>query len=68
MIRYSIEDISDGKIAAWAGFDVMLMLALAATAYFAFRRPSYLPIAAGATATLLVDLAYPLLDPRVRLR
>ena len=40
--------------AAWAGFDVMLMLALAATAYFALRRPSYLPTAAGATATLLV--------------
>lgn len=48
------EQVSTHYDAAWAGFDVMLMLALAATAYFAFRRPSYLPTAAGATATLLV--------------
>lgn len=40
--------------AAWAGFDVLLALALAATAYFAFRRPGYLALAAAATATLLL--------------
>jgi hypothetical protein len=48
------EQLSTHYDAAWAGFDVMLVLALAATAYFALRRPGYLPIAAGATATLLV--------------
>lgn len=48
------EQVSTNYDAAWAGFDVMLMLALAATAYFALRRPGYLPAAAGATATLLV--------------
>ena len=48
------EQVSTNYDSAWAGFDVMLMLALAATAYFALRRPSYLPTAAGATATLLV--------------
>lgn len=48
------EQVSTHYDAAWAGFDVMLALALAATACFALRRPSYLPTAAGATATLLV--------------
>jgi hypothetical protein len=48
------EQVSTHYDAAWAGFDVMLALALAATAYFAFRRPGYLPTAAGATATLLI--------------
>jgi hypothetical protein len=48
------EQVSTNYDAAWAGFDVMLMLALAATAYFALRRPGYLPAAAGAKATLLV--------------
>ena len=32
------EQVSTHYDAAWAGFDVMLMLALAATAYFALRR------------------------------
>jgi hypothetical protein len=40
--------------AAWAGFDVMLVVALASTAYFALRRSRCLAIAATATATLLV--------------
>ncbi len=40
--------------AAWAGFDVILLIALAATAYFALRRSRYLSVAATATATLLV--------------
>jgi hypothetical protein len=48
------EQVSTHYDAAWAGFDVMLMVALAATAYFALHRPGYLPTAAGATATLLV--------------
>lgn len=40
--------------AAWAGFDVMLVVALASTGYFALRRSRYLATAATATATLLV--------------
>jgi hypothetical protein len=39
---------------AWAGFDVILLVALASTAYFALRRSRYLSTAATATATLLV--------------
>jgi hypothetical protein len=39
---------------AWAGFDVMLIGALAGTAYFALRRSRYLSTAATATAVLLV--------------
>ncbi len=39
---------------AWAGFDVILLVALACTAYFALRRSRYLSTAATATATLLV--------------
>jgi hypothetical protein len=40
--------------AAWAGFDVMLALGLAGTAYCALRRSRYLSTAAAMTATLLV--------------
>jgi hypothetical protein len=40
--------------AAWAGFDVMLMAVLAASAYFALRRSRYLATTAAATACLLV--------------
>jgi hypothetical protein len=40
--------------AAWAGYDVLLMLALGGTAYFALRRSRYLATAATATATMLV--------------
>jgi hypothetical protein len=39
---------------AWVGFDVILLTALASTAYFALRRSRYLSSAATATATLLV--------------
>lgn len=39
---------------AWGGFDVLLTVALAATAYFALRRSRYLSTAATATAVLLV--------------
>jgi hypothetical protein len=46
--------VSTNYDAAWAGFDVLLALALAGTAYFALRRPGYLATAASATATLLV--------------
>ena len=38
---------------AWVGFDVMLLVALAGTGYFALRRSRYLATAAAATATLL---------------
>ena len=39
---------------AWAGFDGMLLAALAGTGYFALRRSRYLATAATAAATLLV--------------
>ena len=39
---------------AWVGFDIMLMLVLASTGYFALRRSRYLAPAAAAMATLLV--------------
>jgi hypothetical protein len=39
---------------AWAGFDGMLLVALATTGYFALRRSRYLATAATAAATLLV--------------
>ena len=46
--------VSTNYDAAWAGFDVLLALALAGTAYFALRQSLYLATAASATATLLV--------------
>lgn len=39
---------------AWAGFDVILLIGLATTAYFALRRSRYLAVSASATAALLV--------------
>jgi len=39
---------------AWVGFDVLLLVILASTGYFALRRSAYLAIAAAATATMLV--------------
>jgi hypothetical protein len=48
------EQVSTHYDAAWAGFDVLLALTLASTAYFALRRSRYLGTAATATATLLV--------------
>jgi hypothetical protein len=38
---------------AWVGFDVMLLVVLAGTGYFALRRSRYLAVAAAATATML---------------
>jgi hypothetical protein len=46
--------VSANYNAAWAGFDVLEMLALASTAYFALRRSRYLATAATVTATMLV--------------
>jgi hypothetical protein len=43
---------------AWAGFDVILMAVLAASAYFALRRSRYLASTASATAALLVTDAW----------
>jgi hypothetical protein len=39
---------------AWAGFDVLLLVALGATGYFALRRSRHLAVASAAAATLLV--------------
>lgn len=39
---------------AWAGFDILLLVTLASTGYFALRRSRYLATAAAATATMLV--------------
>jgi hypothetical protein len=39
---------------AWAGFDVILLIGLGMTAYFALRRSRFLAISASASATLLV--------------
>jgi hypothetical protein len=39
---------------AWVGFDVMLLVVLASTAYFALRRSRYLATAAATTATMLI--------------
>jgi hypothetical protein len=46
--------ISPDYDTAWAGFDVMLLAALAGTAWFALRRSRYLSTAATATAVLLI--------------
>jgi hypothetical protein len=43
---------------AWAGFDILLLVGLASTGYFAFRRSRYLSMAAVATATLLAADAW----------
>jgi hypothetical protein len=48
------KQVSTNYDAAWVGFDVLLILALASTGYFALRRSRYLATAATATATLLV--------------
>ena len=39
---------------AWAGFDVMLVIVLASSAYAAFRAPRWLPLWAASAATMLV--------------
>lgn len=43
---------------AWAGFDVLLLIALGATGLFAYRRSRYLAVAAASAATLLVTDAW----------
>jgi hypothetical protein len=43
---------------AWTGFDIMLLTALASTAYFALRRSRYLSTAAVASAVLLTADAW----------
>jgi hypothetical protein len=48
------QQVSTNYDAAWAGFDVLLALALAGTAFFALRQSVFLATAASATATLLV--------------
>ena len=55
-LAYSLpsRQVSADYGAAWAGFDVMLLVALAGTGYFALRRSRYLATAATAAATLLV--------------
>jgi hypothetical protein len=44
--------------AAWVGFDVFELIALAATGYLAFRRSRYLALASASAATLLVTDAW----------
>jgi hypothetical protein len=52
---------------AWAGFDGMLLIALAATAYFALRRSRNLSVAATSAGTLLiVDAWFDVLTARHR--
>jgi hypothetical protein len=48
------QQVSTNYDAAWAGFDVLLALALAGTACFALRQSVFLATAASATAALLV--------------
>jgi hypothetical protein len=44
--------------AAWVGFDVLELIALASTGYFALRRSRYLALASASAATLLVTDAW----------
>jgi hypothetical protein len=55
-LAYSLpsRQVSADYDVAWAGFDVILLAALAGTGYFALRRSRYLSTAATAAATLLV--------------
>jgi len=55
-LAYSLpaRQVSADYDVAWAGFDVMLLAALAGTGYFALRRSRYLATAATSAATLLV--------------
>jgi hypothetical protein len=47
-------EVSHHYAAAWVGFDVFELIALAATGYFALRRSRYLALASASAATLLV--------------
>lgn len=55
-LAYSLpsRQVSPHYDVAWAGFDVILLVVLAGTAYFALRRSRYLAPAAASAATLLV--------------
>ena len=55
-LAYSLpsRQVSADYDTAWAGFDIVLLAALASTGYFALRRSRYLATAATAAATLLV--------------
>jgi len=55
-LAYSLPSraVSPHYAIAWAGFDVILLVVLAGTAYFALRRSRYLATAAASAATLLV--------------
>jgi hypothetical protein len=55
-LAYSLpaRQVSSHYDAAWAGFDVLLLGALASTAYCALRRSRYLSTTATAAATLLI--------------
>jgi hypothetical protein len=46
--------VSHHYAAAWVGFDVFELMALAATGYLALRRSRYLALASASAATLLV--------------
>ncbi len=43
---------------AWVGFDVLLLVTLGATGFFAFRRSRYLAVTSAAAAALLVADAW----------
>src|SRR5450432_2299264 len=59
--------LSENYDLAWAGFDGMLFIGLASTAYFALRRSRYLSVAATAVGTLLiVDAWFDVLTSRRR--
>jgi hypothetical protein len=55
-LAYSLpsRQVSADYDVAWAGFDLMLLIALASSGYFALRRSRYLATTATAAATLLV--------------
>ena len=55
-LAYSLpsRQVSADYDVAWVGFDVILLIALASTGYFALRRSQHLATAATAAATLLV--------------
>jgi hypothetical protein len=55
-LAYSLpsRQVSADYDVAWAGFDLMLLIALASSGYFALRRSRHLATTATAAATLLV--------------
>ena len=55
-LAYSLpsREVAPNYDVAWAGFDILLMVVLASTAYFALRRSRYLASTAAAAATMLL--------------